>query len=640
MLGLALLTLTSPLVVNAATFMPANNMTLLGVYGGAMSTITVDSGHAYIGQGTLVAIASLANPTTPQRVGQSESLPSAVRAIAVRQGYVYAALGEEGLSVIDARDPTNPSVVGSLDTPGIAVDAIITGSLLLVADGPWGLRIFDVSTPAQPTATGNLDTPGNAQRLTVVGNLVYIADGSGGARIVDITTPATPTEIGFFDSPDETVGVAYGNNYLYLADSPANLRVVDVSDPTQPSEISVSEIDYYNIDDVMMVDNNLFVRLDVSVNLYSSNPNGPSQTADILSGYFLTDLAVAGDYAYITDSRYGLHIIDINPPTTPTKVGLLRSLSKTASVAIRGNLAYADDDFTGVALLDISNPAHITETLRFGIEPRIQQQVTIAGDTLIRDGLYIVPGGENRRLYFYSLANPQSPQSIGERQVLENYSYNPRVATRNNHIFVANDQNGVIILDANDPAGEPVSLFDPDGRISSIAAPATSDWIAASSDQGLIFVDLSAPDNPQPIGEFAGNYGPADGAGDLVFAYNIATYDLDIINVQNVAAAQVVGSIDLPGSGATQILAANNLVWVANLSAGVRVIDVSTPAAPVEIAFFDPPGWVRGLAVAGTRVYLATDEMGLLALRLDAPTALDESEQPSHWRLALPMLAR
>jgi hypothetical protein len=51
--------------------------------------------------------------------------------------------------------------------------------------------------------------------------------------------------------------------------------------------------------------------------------------------------------------------------------------------------------------------------------------------------------------------------------------------------------------------------------------------------------------------------------------------------------------------------------YVAAGSSGLRVIDVSDPAAPVEVGFYDTPGEAWGVAVAGDYVHLADGSAGL-----------------------------
>ncbi len=49
---------------------------------------------------------------------------------------------------------------------------------------------------------------------------------------------------------------------------------------------------------------------------------------------------------------------------------------------------------------------------------------------------------------------------------------------------------------------------------------------------------------------------------------------------------------------------------------GLRVVNVSDPAAPREVGSYATPGSASDLAVAGDYVYLAEGDGGLLILRL------------------------
>jgi hypothetical protein len=65
-----------------------------------------------------------------------------------------------------------------------------------------------------------------------------------------------------------------------------------------------------------------------------------------------------------------------------------------------------------------------------------------------------------------------------------------------------------------------------------------------------------------------------------------------------------IGSLEL-GSGAGELVVANDIAYLAGYRSGLRVIDVSDPEAPVELGALDIPGNAFGIAVAGALVYLA-----------------------------------
>ena len=59
--------------------------------------------------------------------------------------------------------------------------------------------------------------------------------------------------------------------------------------------------------------------------------------------------------------------------------------------------------------------------------------------------------------------------------------------------------------------------------------------------------------------------------------------------------------------------------YVAADNAGLRVIDVSTPAVPVEVGSVSTPGFALGVAVSGDYAYVAARGAGLRVIDVSAP---------------------
>jgi len=88
------------------------------------------------------------------------------------------------------------------------------------------------------------------------------------------------------------------------------------------------------------------------------------------------------------------------------------------------------------------------------------------------------------------------------------------------------------------------------------------------------------------------------------FAYVGSGGGLHIIDVSNPAAPVEVGAVGTPGA-AFDVDVVDGLAYVAGGSSGLRIIDVSNPAAPVEVGALDIPGDARGVAVLGGLAYVA-----------------------------------
>ena len=74
------------------------------------------------------------------------------------------------------------TVVGFINTPGIAHGIVIGDNKCYIADGPDGLKIIDLTDKTKPSVIGSIDTPGHAYAMAIVGDKAYVADGANGMQ--------------------------------------------------------------------------------------------------------------------------------------------------------------------------------------------------------------------------------------------------------------------------------------------------------------------------------------------------------------------------------------------------------------------------------------------------------------------------
>ncbi|MBN1400743.1 MAG: DNRLRE domain-containing protein [Anaerolineae bacterium] len=133
--------------------------------------------------------------------------------------------------VIDVQDPRAPRFLTKLiptEGEGRAVDVQLQGHVAYVAAELGGVFAFDVSDPSSPTYLGRLDTY-FAQKLDVVGSTVFVADDEAGLVVVDASDPTAMRAIGLCDTPGRAFGVSAVGAQAYVADGYAGLQVVDLS---------------------------------------------------------------------------------------------------------------------------------------------------------------------------------------------------------------------------------------------------------------------------------------------------------------------------------------------------------------------------------------------------------------------------
>ena len=119
------------------------------------------------------------------------------------------------------------------------------------------------------------------------------------------------------------------------------------------------------------------------------------------------------------------------------------------------------------------------------------------------------------------------------------------------------------------------------------------------------------------VGQFGGATAAVDVVGDLVYAGigpRLAIFDLSrpagpVLLGQTAPLPRVLESLEVHGDYA----------YVAAGSAGLRIIDVSDPAAPVEVGFAELLYQVWDVAVAGDHAYVANALGGLRVLSVSDP---------------------
>ncbi|PKQ36814.1 MAG: hypothetical protein CVT59_10905 [Actinobacteria bacterium HGW-Actinobacteria-1] len=117
-----------------------------------------------------------------------------------------------------------------------------------------------------------------------------------------------------------------------------------------------------------------------------------------------------------------------------------------------------------------------------------------------------------------------------------------------------------------------------------------------------------APFNIELSATFAEGTGSLDIAIGPGYLYAADAAGLSIYDVADPGMPALTGSIGLPSPGiAVGFEQATGLVYVLGESHVVYCVDVSDPSAPVVAGSFDPAEPTHGLAVAGSRVFLAAN---------------------------------
>jgi hypothetical protein len=212
-----------------------------------LAFIATGSSEPYIGEFDVVDIS---NPAAPSLL---DTLMYQWEALNVEVIGSYAYIISYGNNhIVDIRNPSNIFNVGSFNS-GYAAD-LFYDSLLYAACGQQGLSIYSVADTLNPQLIGNCNTPGTASAISIddsSSGLVYIADLDSGLQIIDSSNPANPILTGSIFIPGRANDVDVAGSYAFVA-SDSGLTVVRVNDPASPQIVnsavarSARSIDYEN----------------------------------------------------------------------------------------------------------------------------------------------------------------------------------------------------------------------------------------------------------------------------------------------------------------------------------------------------------------------------------------------------------
>ena len=280
-----------------------------------------------------------------------------------------------------------------------------------------------------------------------------------------------------------------------------------------------------------------------------------------------TDIAISGNYAYISAYAEGLKITNISDPANPTLVGSFATAGQAYHTTVIGNHAYVSSYSAGVEIVNISNPASPTlvATIPVGYSGKSAQQTEVVGSlAYIANGV----GG----LAIFNISNPASPTLVGQNNF--GSSYATGLAVSGNYAYLADG--GLRVVDISNPAS-PTSVAKIVTDADHVVLNGNYAYVTKGSSTTLKIFDISTPSSPVLVTTWSLPWPTAYGIKGLSIQGNYAYITDD-------------GSLDVPD--------------------GVQVLDISNPASPVHVRSHDLNG-VDGLVALGNYAYVAAGLEGL-----------------------------
>jgi hypothetical protein len=298
---------------------------------GADLDVLVDNNIAYVIADTLgLYTVDVADPSRPNQLGFDISRISnglrTPRGIALNGKYAYIADINNGFSIYDVSNPSNPKELSRVAKPQGMTDVAVSGNFAYVSvlehekRENRGMLVYDVSNPSQPAQVGFVNTDHSSLALAVEGNYAYFPEfielvetgQPSNMFVFDISTPAAPVQAGKVDTgtiAPIAMCIKVSGKYAYIGDQKQGLRIFDISNPATPVEVG--------------------------------------SLPDIIMAY---DLAVVGDKVFTASYAY-VTVVDVSNPAKPVLEDLYTSSGLSWGIDAVGNTIYVADFDGGLAVL-------------------------------------------------------------------------------------------------------------------------------------------------------------------------------------------------------------------------------------------------------------------------------------------------
>jgi hypothetical protein len=312
-----------------------------------------------------------------------------------------------------------------------------------------------------------------------------------------------------------------------------------------------------------------------------------------------------GQYVYAL-LDFSLEVLDVSNPARPMTAGSTSFSWAAYSIQVAGNYAYVAAG-NGLQVLDVSVPSWPV-LLTTNQNPGAAYGVDVAG------GYAYLTTSEGFEIM--SLANPAQPTLVGTN-ALALVTWGNRILTAGQHCYVT-DGNRLEILDVADPL-QPGSVggYDTGGYTSDLALADHYAFVAAGA-EGLQILDLSNPASPTLLAIGTRETGGPAEAIQVVgnYAYLAdGNSGLQVIDVAGTNGLVRVGHLRTTNYARAINIVGNNAY--VGTDAGLKIIDVSDPAMPLQLGSFDS-GQVMDIQVVGNLAYLTGDTLQIVDVSIPA----------------------
>jgi hypothetical protein len=200
---------------------------------------------------------------------------------------------------------------------------------------------------------------------------------------------------------------------------------------------------------------------------------------------------VESSRAYLAVREEGLVIIDVADSSHPTELGRYQTQEGALKVSVKGQLAYVAASYAGMRILDIGDPAKVLEvgfTTRGSYGQGSAWGIAVAGDRAYS----AIPDNGLRQV---DISDPNKARTLS---IYRNLHAPIAVAIRGDYVFVADQNDGLVILDRRRDFMREVARLDFEDSVTDIHIAGSMVYVALKR-SGFAVVDVINPIRPKRV---------------------------------------------------------------------------------------------------------------------------------------------
>ena len=258
---------------------------------------------------------------------------------------LYIAKGNEGLQVVDTKDPKMLWLLSTVVLPGRALSVLVKDKVAYVAQGDFYLEgkrgwvsIVDLHDPSQPNVLATLKFGTTIKNVVVHNNMLYVPSTHDTIKekrhlySYDISNKSAPKLRSKLKLNDTISSLVYFNERLYYVSRFNYLKAFDLSTPSQPKAIRPTGLQEEKAVGLVVKNNLLMVtQKDLKITFYQGASNAALEyRCDFKTianaqgyGYMAANaIVVNDDLMFKAESKYGISVSRISTCTHVTHFSL------------------------------------------------------------------------------------------------------------------------------------------------------------------------------------------------------------------------------------------------------------------------------------------------------------------------------